>query len=145
MELYHCHQAVIKNRCHCLLYHLDHDYATEVSVFLWYQYNGIPSTLFHEVTLAEGGLDQADNLLLMGGVSYSSLCAPSNQDRIYSVLILDGNPTLFWWMQQTAQATLYSSGMKSFKDKGVSATRMLRPVGGAPSGKGIFAPLSSDI
>ena len=71
--------------------------------------------LLHEVTLAEGGLYQTDNLLPLQRV------------------IPDVPPKLFHNSRQTAQATSSSSGNGSSTGKGVNTTVMLLPKGGGGS------------
>ena len=63
-----CCQAAVHNPRHYLPDYFNHINAAEVSASLMYQDNGLPGTLFRELTLVEGGLDHPGDLLPVGGV-----------------------------------------------------------------------------
>ena len=67
MELNFRHHAVIQYPHHHLTQQLHHTYSVELSVTLWYHDEFIPGTLLHDVTLAEGSLDQTAEFLPVGG------------------------------------------------------------------------------
>ena len=55
------------NFCLCFPQNLYHEYATEFTIPLLDQYNGMPGTILRKATLAEGVLDQAGKLIPMRG------------------------------------------------------------------------------
>ena len=61
MELNRSLEAAMQYPYHCLPKNLNQPDTAEVSVPLWDQYNGPPGALLCEVTLSEGGLDQANS------------------------------------------------------------------------------------